>query len=213
MIPVVSFVGDSNTGKTSLVEKVVAELSSRGCKVGTAKFTRCDFDPDTEGKDTFRHTAAGAFATALVAPRKTALFVPSDPAPTLDEIVYQYFTLADIVIVEGGKEQECDKIWVKGDGPEPRGFNAEDMIAVASPSEFEAGVPVFDRNDAKGISDFIQNRYLKNVSRSEVRVWIDGKFLPVKPFVKAFIGQTIKGMLSSLKGGKKGERIHIKIGR
>ncbi|HOY62685.1 MAG TPA: molybdopterin-guanine dinucleotide biosynthesis protein MobB, partial [bacterium] len=83
----------------------------------------------------------------------------------------------------------------------------------AAPSPFKAGVPVFDRNDAKGISDFIQDRYLKNVSRSEVRVWIDGKFLPVKPFVKAFIGQTIKGMLSSLKGGKKGERIHIKIGR
>ena len=74
-------------------------------------------------------------------------------------------------------------------------------------------VPVFSREDVKPIADLIQKKFLKDVSRSHVRVWVDGKFIPVKPFVKAFIGRTVKGMISSLKGAGDPEKIHIKIGR
>jgi molybdopterin-guanine dinucleotide biosynthesis protein MobB len=211
MIPIVSVVGFSNSGKTTLVEKLIAELTARGYKVATVKFTSHKFDPDTEGKDTWRHTQAGSITAALVTSEKTALFVPG--RPTLDELVYEHITLADIVIVEGGKEEKSQKIWVLGSPDEKVGCAADELIAVAADHAVEPASPVFARNDAAGIADLIQKTFLKDVSRSEVRVWLDGKFLDLKPFVKAFIGQTIKGMLSSLKGGKKGEKIHVKIGR
>jgi len=212
MIPIVSVVGHSNSGKTTLVEKIVAELTSRGYKTATVKFTRHVFDPDTEGKDTWRHTQAGACMSALVTPEKTAIYIPGK-RPSIEEIVYEHITLADIVIAEGGKEESGPKIWVLGANDDKIECAEDELLAVAADHPVDSVAPVFARNDTAGITDMIQSKYLKNVSRSEVRVWIDGRFLAIKPFVKAFIGQTIKGMLSSLKGGKRGERIHIKIGR
>jgi molybdopterin-guanine dinucleotide biosynthesis adapter protein len=213
MIPVVSIVGKSDVGKTTLVVKLIKILSERGYKVGSIKFTVHDFDPDTEGKDTWRHTQAGAFASALVTQRKTAIFTSMESRPSIDEIVYQYYTTADIVIVEGGKEQRGSKIWILGAADDRPECPEEELFAIVTDRPFETIVPVFGRDDAEGITDFIQSKFLKIVSRSEVRIWIDGIFLPMKPFIKAFVGQTIKGMLSSLKGGKRGEKIHIKIGR
>lgn len=211
MIPIVQVVGYSNSGKTTLAEKLIAEITSRGYRVATVKFTSHKFDPDTEGKDTWHHTKAGSVAAALVTPEKTAMFIPG--RPTLDELVYEHITLADIIIVEGGKEERGSKIWVLGSPDEKIDCPADELIAVAADFTVESAAPVFKRDDAAAMADLIQNTFLKLVSRSEVRVWLDGKFLDLKPFVKAFIGQTIKGMLSSLKGGKKGEKIHVKIGR
>lgn len=213
MIPIVSVVGTSGVGKTTLVEKLISILTSRGYKVGSIKFAAHAFDPDTEGKDTWRHTKAGAIATTLVTPLKTALFVPNDAPPAIDEIAYRYYTEADIIIVEGGKEQKGPKVWMLGSSGDKPGCPTEELVAVVAGRPVETGAPVFGRDDAEAIADLIQSKFLKKVSRSEVRVWIDGKFLPMKPFIKAFVGQTVKGMLSSLKGGKRGERIHIKIGR
>jgi molybdopterin-guanine dinucleotide biosynthesis protein MobB len=212
MIPTVSVVGKSNSGKTTLVEKLIAELTARGFKVASVKYTAHHFDPDTEGKDTWRHTKAGAVASALVTPEKTALFLPGE-RPSLDELIYEHITLADIVITEGGKHESAPKIWVLGSPEEKVECKAEELIAVAADFAVESAAPLFTRNDSTGMADLIQKTFLKNVSRSDVKVWLDGKFLEIKPFVKAFIGQTIKGMLSSLKGGKRGEKIHIKIGR
>jgi molybdopterin-guanine dinucleotide biosynthesis adapter protein len=213
MIPVVSVVGTSGVGKTTLVEKLISIFTARGYKVGSIKFTRHSFDPDTEGKDTWRHTKAGAIATALVTPLKTAVFVPNDSPPTIDELAYKYYTEADIIIIEGGKEQRGPKIWLLGPDCDRPGCPAEELVALVTAQKVKSDTPVFDRDDAEAIADLIQSKFLKKVSRSEVRVWIDGIFLPMKPFIKAFVGQTVKGMLSSLRGGKHGERIHIKIGR
>jgi molybdopterin-guanine dinucleotide biosynthesis protein MobB len=212
MIPVVSIVGKSNSGKTTLLEKIIPELTALGYKVATVKYTAHHFDPDTEGKDTWRHTKAGSCESVLVTPEKTAIFMPGG-RPPLDELIYEHITLADIVLTEGGKEESAPKIWVIGSADEKVECSDDELIAVASDHPVESHAPVFTRNDATGLAALIQKTFLKNVSRSEVRIWIDGKFLPLKPFIKAFVGQTVKGMMSSLKGGKRGEKIHIKIGR
>ncbi|HOO55875.1 MAG TPA: molybdopterin-guanine dinucleotide biosynthesis protein B [bacterium] len=214
MIPTICVVANkSNAGKTTLVEKLIAALTGEGYKVGSIKFTSHVFDPDTEGKDTWKHTRAGAYATALATPGKTALFVPRENAADIDELVYEYFTLADIVIGEGGKEQNCPKIKILTDEdtlPEP---DDGDVLFYVCDRKIESDRDVFRRDDIEGMVGFLKDKYFQYVSRSEVRVWMDGKFLAIKPFVKAFIGQTIKGMLRSLKGGKNAEKIHIKIGR
>ena len=90
---------------------------------------------------------------------------------------------------------------------------SDNVLAMVADSQLDARVPVFTRDDVAPIADFIEKELFKPESRSEVRLWIDGKFVPLNPFVKAFVGQTVKGMVSSLKGAKGAEKIHIKIGR
>jgi hypothetical protein len=77
----------------------------------------------------------------------------------------------------------------------------------------ETELPLFVCSDVAGIADIIEKECFPKRSRSEVRLWIDGGFITLNPFVKAFIGQTVKGMLNALKGCKNPEKIYIKIGR
>ena len=65
MIPIVSIVGRSNTGKTTLIEGIIPELKKQGYRVATIKHNRHGFEVDHEGKDSWRHRRAGAAMTVL----------------------------------------------------------------------------------------------------------------------------------------------------
>lgn len=213
-MPVVSFVGRSGSGKTTLLEKVIAELTGRGLRAGVIKHTTSHAEFDAKGKDTLRLREAGAAPVAIQSPGLLAVFQPLDAAMPLDAIIDQFYTTADIVITEGFKSEDERQIVVLGaraaDVPDPQ---PENVIAYVCDESFAASVPVFRRDDAAGVADFIQKTFFKPVSRSDVRVWADGKYIPAKPFVKAFIGRTVKAMLGSLRGVKEPEKIHLKIGR
>ena len=72
MIPIVSIVGKSGAGKTTLIEKMIPELKKRGYRVATIKHDVHGFDIDHEGKDSWRHKKAGAHATIISSPWKVA---------------------------------------------------------------------------------------------------------------------------------------------
>jgi molybdopterin-guanine dinucleotide biosynthesis protein MobB len=63
--PAVSFVAKSGTGKTTLLEKVIAELNRRGHRVGSVKHDAHSFEIDHEGKDSWRLTRAGSSSWAI----------------------------------------------------------------------------------------------------------------------------------------------------
>src|SRR5512143_21431 len=86
MIPIVSVVGKSDSGKTTLLEKLVKELTSRGYRIGTIKHDVHSFEIDHPGKDSWRHKQAGASATVISSPAKLALVVDTDHDHTLAEI-------------------------------------------------------------------------------------------------------------------------------
>ncbi|MFA7176706.1 MAG: molybdopterin-guanine dinucleotide biosynthesis protein B, partial [Smithellaceae bacterium] len=73
MIPIVSIVGKSNSGKTTLLEKIIADLTHRGYRIATIKHNRHGFDIDHEGKDSYRHKKAGAHTTVVSSPHQLAL--------------------------------------------------------------------------------------------------------------------------------------------
>src|SRR3990167_5491047 len=72
-IPVVSIVGKSDTGKTTLIEKIIPELTRRGYLVATIKHDVHGFEMDREGKDSWRHKQAGARTTVLSSPWRVAV--------------------------------------------------------------------------------------------------------------------------------------------
>ena len=86
MIPIISIVGKSDSGKTTLIEKLVPELTRRGYRVATVKHDIHGFEVDREGKDSWRHKQAGAHTVVISSPQKIALIRDVEKDLTLDEI-------------------------------------------------------------------------------------------------------------------------------
>src|SRR5512136_2667670 len=87
----VSFVAKSGTGKTTLLEKVIAELKGRGYRVGVIKHDAHRFDIDHPGKDSHRLTAAGADTMLISSPEKLAVIKIHEASPPLEELLARYF--------------------------------------------------------------------------------------------------------------------------
>ena len=73
--PIVCFVGRSNSGKTTLIERLILELTQSGYRVATIKHAGHGFDLDTEGKDSWRHKRAGASQVVVLSKGSLAMFV------------------------------------------------------------------------------------------------------------------------------------------
>lgn len=213
MIPIVSVIGESNSGKTTLIEALITELKKLGLRVGTVKHDARGHSSDTEGKDTWRHAAAGAEMIALSSDHHVSVFQPVVSLPSVEQIVDTHFNAVDLVIAEGFKTQPYPKIEVFRSG-HSREWHAkpEELIAAVSDEKPPAVVPCFKAGEAQQLAAFLNQKFFESHSRSDVRVWVDGILLELNPFVKAFVGQTVKGMVSALRGGR-GERIRIKVGR
>lgn len=163
---VLGIAGWKNSGKTTLVVKLVAELTRRGLRVATVKHAHHDFEPDQEGKDSYRHRAAGAAEVAVVSSGRWALIheLRGEAEPSLEEMIAR-LAPADLVLVEGYKQAPIPKIEVRRAagkaGPE---LAAGDplILAVASdsgPGAERGRLPFFSLNDERGIADFILNRF------------------------------------------------------
>jgi molybdopterin-guanine dinucleotide biosynthesis protein B len=103
MIPIISIVGKSNSGKTTLIEKLIPELNRRGYRVGTVKHDVHGFEVDKEGKDSWRHRKAGAYSTIISSPQQIALIRTMSYDAPLDEIRDRFIQDVDIIIAEGYK--------------------------------------------------------------------------------------------------------------
>lgn len=165
--PVVSIVAKSGTGKTTLLEKLIAEFKRRGYTVGVVKHDAHRFDIDHEGKDSWRLTRAGADTMVISSAEKLAMVKTHPPAsePTLGETVRRYFQDVDVVLTEGFKKSNMPKIEVHRLERSKKLLCRDEefdptLIAVASDSPLNVDVPLFDINDAQGLCNLIIERYL-----------------------------------------------------
>ena len=162
MIPIVSIVGKSDSGKTTLLERLIAELSRRGYKVASIKHDVHDFEIDKEGKDSWRHKKAGATTTIISSPHRVAVISDTDRDYRLSELRERFILEEDIILSEGYYRDEHPKIEVsREEGPHQLlCINDKSLIAVASKHTTELSVPWFNLDNTKGIVDFIEDRFL-----------------------------------------------------
>ena len=114
--PAISFVGRHNSGKTTLIERVIAELVSRGHDVGSIKHHHhTNFEIDYPGKDSFRHRAAGASETVIASPTLLARIKTLDEELECSEIV-RSMPSHDIVVVEGYRKSGLPSIEIMRSG-------------------------------------------------------------------------------------------------
>lgn len=155
---VISFVAaSSNSGKTTLIEKVIAILKARGLRVAVVKHASAGFDLDKPAKDSWRFQQAGADTVILVGPGKMAMMKNIEQQPSPEDIE-QLAGDADIVIYEGFKKDAKNKIEVfRGSvsGDHPLSMTDPSYRALVSDSPCSVSIPQFDINDAEGVAAFI----------------------------------------------------------
>jgi len=162
-IPVVSIVGKSESGKTTLIERIIPELIRAGWRVATIKHSRRGFDIDREGKDSWRHRKAGAHMTVMASPGQIAVIENAERELDIAELRNRYIHDADIVLSEGFKGNPYPKIEVFRSElkREMLCSKEENLIAVASDVAMDIDVPCFDINDSQGIARLIIELFLQ----------------------------------------------------
>ena len=213
MIPILSIVGKSDSGKTTLIEKLVPELTRRGYRVATVKHDIHGFEVDREGKDSWRHKQAGAHSVVISSPTKAALIRDVERDMNLEEIREKLIRDVDLILSEGFKKDVQPKVEVfrKEKHKKLLCTKKDNLAAIASNRKFRVGVPCFDLEDTRGLANFIEKEFLKPKKEKEVSLRVNGKPIPMTPFVRNFLTGTVKGMLSALKGCEKSNRIEIYI--
>ncbi len=160
MNKVIGVAGFKNAGKTTLVEKLVSELTRRGHRISTIKHAHHSFDIDHEGRDSFRHRKAGASEVAVVSRHRWAIIheMRDEKEPSLEEILAK-LAPCDLVIVEGYKRDGHDKIEVRNlelDHPILAGDDPTVVAIAANGAMPEGPVPLFDRDDVTALASFIE---------------------------------------------------------
>ncbi len=164
MTPYFTFAGFSGSGKTTLAIEVIRLLSDKGYKIAALKHDGHKFQMDKEGKDTYRLKEAGAKAIAISSAEKYAMISDSGHRLSFHELMALMPEGLDIIIGEGFKDNDVPKIIVhRKDNRKDRACPDDgNVIAAATdcPEDFPEVSPVFDINDIKGITDFIEKRFL-----------------------------------------------------
>ena len=165
-LPILSIVSKKNCGKTTLIEKLIPELKRRGYRVGTIKHDTHGFDIDHEGKDTFRHKAAGADVVAISCPWKLSVIKDVQEEMTPEQIVKQYFEAVDIVLTEGYKHAGLPQVEVFRREAHHQPLHTKErpdtLVALVSDVCLDLGVPHIDINDVTALADLIENKFLRN---------------------------------------------------
>mgnify|MGYP002735408896 CR=1 FL=1 len=150
-------IGWKNSGKTSLMERLVADITGRGFSVSTVKHVHHSVDLDHPGKDTFRHRAAGAREVVLASADRLAILVEHrGPEPELPAVLARLAPV-DLVLVEGYKRDAHPKleVWREETG-QPLIQPGDPLVrAVATDATSTLPVPVLDLNDTRAVADFI----------------------------------------------------------
>ncbi|MGD9139202.1 MAG: molybdopterin-guanine dinucleotide biosynthesis protein B [Desulfobacterales bacterium] len=156
----ICIVGRSQSGKTTLIEKLIPLLKGRGYRIGTIKHSHHIFDFDKTGKDSWRHKDAGADTVIVASPGKIAM-VKNDDHGTLDGL-QEFFEDLDLVITEGYKKENKPKIEVVRAARHEEVLLKADrhLVAVVSDMDLKLKVPVFGLEDIDKLADFIEETFL-----------------------------------------------------
>ena len=140
----VSFVGPSGTGKTTLLEGVIGELTARGHRIAAVKHDAHRIELDTEGKDSWRMRQAGAEHTLLVGRDQLAWFGPNGARPGLDQLVQVFAGTVDLVVVEGFRSAGLPTVLVERPGVGDGRWEPPDPDLVLSTAHPDQVVDVAD---------------------------------------------------------------------
>lgn len=200
MPPLVSIVGKSQSGKTTLIEKLIKELKSRGYRVATIKHTHHKLAFDEPGKDSWRHIQAGSEATMISTVDNTLLIKPA--SESLEQLIPLFGEDYDIILAEGFSHEGAPKIEVRRKQAAPPLHSPDNLIAIATDAPVETKVKQFSLEDAKGIVDLLEKDFIKP-KQEKVSLYVNNTPIPLTEFPRQVVANVLLALASSLKGVKK----------
>ncbi|MDY6822067.1 MAG: molybdopterin-guanine dinucleotide biosynthesis protein B [Deferribacterota bacterium] len=217
MYNIISIVGTSDSGKTTLIEKLTTYLTEKGYKIATIKHDAHSFEIDKEGKDSYRHKQAGAKTVIISSSEKIAMINSVNKEPTLDELMLLLPEDIDLVITEGYKRSNKPKIEVFRTS-HSREFLCKDdntLVAVATDDlnapELENVNNKFFLDNIEDTATFIENNYIKKENNDNILLFVNGRQIHLNEFVKNTLMLTINALVKPLKGASNAKNIWLKI--
>ncbi|MBU1355747.1 MAG: molybdopterin-guanine dinucleotide biosynthesis protein B [Candidatus Edwardsbacteria bacterium] len=208
MQPIISFVGHSNSGKTTLIEQIVRDLARKGYRVGVLKHTHGAIKADKKGTDTDRFRLAGAGISSICDDKLLVRFEKAAGHKPKD-IVHALSRELDLLIIEGYKKEHFPKVLFSDQlaDADPKGI----IATVGKKKPASSKVRHFQPSKISDIAKWLERDIIIPGRKSrQVVIEVDGKRLPLNDFVADIIKETIRGALGTLKGGK-GRKIDISI--
>jgi len=155
----VAIVGKSDSGKTTLVERLLPELRRLGVRAGTVKHDAHSFEIDHPGKDSYRHGAAGAAAYVVSSPKRVAYIAAVEHELSLGELTRRFFTDVDVVLAEGYKRTAPHRVEVfrRGAGHREPLCNPDECLAVVTDAPLNYPIR-FGLDDAADLATFLTLR-------------------------------------------------------
>jgi len=200
MCSVVSIVGKSGVGKTALVEKLIVEFKKRGYRVATVKHSPSGIDIDKPGKDSWKFAEAGSDAVVISSPDRLVLVKRVERDPNIEEILRVVGGDFDLVLIEGFKKGKAPKVEVhRKELGSDLACPSKVLSAIVTDEFLDIDVPQFSVADISAIADFIEKEFISQ-SKSDTSLFINGKQVFIKPFVKDIIAKALLAMVSTLKG-------------
>jgi len=197
---VIAFVGASDTGKTTLILKLLPKFKRDGFKVAVVKHCPHGFELNREGKDSWKFTQAGADGVVLTAPNQLAIIRTPMDKPILDAIE-GWFADFDRVLMEGfGKVEGIKKINLLRKGvSEKITVPYDELLCVVADFEVKAVCPSFFFDDVEDLYRFIVSKMNETHRGTKLSLIVNHKDVKLNKFVQDIIGNVILGMVKSLK--------------
>ena len=213
MIPIVSFIGWQDSGKTTIAQQVVAILKEKGLRVAVIKSTHhTSITFDREDSDTRTYCNANADTVTLMAPDQMVT-ISHNPEMKLTDIVHRFFYDVDIVIGEGFKnERHIAKIEVTRGDSELLKDQVNGVVGTVTDRPISED-NVFRSDQIKELTDFIVQQYLEDANQPETEavLFVNGKKVPMKGFVQDALAGTVHGFIKSLKKTENTKSIELRI--
>jgi molybdopterin-guanine dinucleotide biosynthesis protein MobB len=211
---IISIVGKSDAGKTTLLENLIGELKRRDYKVAIVKHSHHADDLDTQKKDTWRFTRAGSELSAINSLDNLAIYRHIDhyfdPQEISNFILWDY----DIILTEGFKSSRYPKIEVhRREQGKEISTDLKDLLAVVTDEPLDIGVPRFSHDDIHGIADLIEKEIMSRQEENDIDLVVNGTYVPIKPSLKDLLARTMSAMIPAPAGDGEVKSLHFSLRR
>ena len=212
MPPVVSIVGKSESGKTTVLERLVQELKSRGHQVATIKHAPHGTSFDEPGKDSWRHVKAGSRAAVVSSPDNIVLVKPVSGDSPLEEIVRLLGEDYDIILTEGFKKGSAPKVEVHHKDAGPLLENIKKRMAIVTDEPLESKARQFSFGDTKNLADLLERGFIKP-QKKRICLYVNSAPITLTTFPKQIIANVVVAMAACLKGVREISSLQIFVKR
>lgn len=199
MPPIISIVGKSESGKTTLLEKLIVELKSRGYHIATIKHTHSTIAYPYSDKDSDKHLKAGSEAAVVSAPDRLLMVKSLKDELNVEQIARIIGEDYDIILAEGFKQSDAPKIEVHRRKNGDLLKDIKKIFAIVTDEPLETKIRQFSPEDNKGIADLIEEGFIKP-QKERMILMVNDEPVALNSFTKDFMANVLMGMANTLKG-------------